>query len=168
MKKLVIVISVLFGINGYSQITIEEERRYSEQLNASIQDEQYGADMKEVVKFRLSKDNLYEIYYSNNFIDKIGSVQNNKETCSLSDKDFEKWVQENLDKTNFSSVQEAVEIFTNYHKYTKQNEQRHKEISLKLEEYKEKYGLLIDQEFRNNLIRAEMNAYRNFIESKSL
>ncbi len=160
MKKLIILSCLLLGINSYSQTV--EEIKYREQLKASIQDEQYGADMKEIVKFSLSEDNLYEIYYNNNFIGKIGSVQNSRETCSLSDVDFEKWAQKNLDKTKFSSVKEAVEMFTNYRKYTKQNEQRHREINLKLEKYKEKYGLVIDQEFRTALASAEMNAYNKF------
>jgi|SRR5690554_3882801 len=106
MKKLIILSCLVVGINSYSQTA--EERKYHEQLEVSIQDEKYGVDMKEILKFSLSEDNLYEIYYNNNFIGKIGSVQNSRETCSLSDVDFEKWAQKNLDKTKLSSVKELT------------------------------------------------------------
>lgn len=152
------------GINSYSQTA--EEEKYLEQAEASINDEEYGAFLKEVVDFRLSKDNLNEIYYSNNFIEKIGSVENNKETCSLNDKDFKNWASKNLKNTKFSSIDEAVDTFVNYKKFTKLNEQKKKEMNLKLDQYKQKYGLLIDQEFRSNLAKAEMNAfYKHFKNS---
>jgi|SRR5690554_883745 len=157
MKKLLILGCILLGINSYSQTA--EEEKYLEQAEASINDDVYGAFLKEVVKFRLSDDNLNEMYYSKNFIEKIGSVENSKQTCSLSDKDFEIWITDNLNKTQFSSVKEAVDTFTNYNKYTKLNERKNKEINLKLDEYKQKYGLLIDKEFRSTLVRAEMNAF---------
>ena len=63
---------------------------------------------------------------------------------------------------------EAVEMFSNYRKYTKQNKQKHKEINLILEKYKEQYGLVIDQQFRTALASAEMNAYRKFFPNEIL
>lgn len=157
MKKLLILGCVLLGINSYSQTA--EEEKYLKQAEASINDDVYGAFLKEVVKFKVSEDNLNEIYYNNLFIEKIGSVENNRETCSLSSKDFEKWATKNLNKTNFSSVKEALDTFDNYNKFTKLNKKKKAEISLKLDQYKQKYGLLIDKEFRSNLAKAEMNAF---------
>ena len=157
MKKLLMFSCLLLGINSYSQTA--EEEKYLEQAEASINDDAYGAFLKEVVKFRLSEDHLSEMYYNQTFIEKIGSVENNKETCSLSDKDFEKWVSNNLNKTKFTSVKDAVATFTNYKKFSKLNENKSKELNLKLDQYKQKYGLLIDQEFRSNLAKAEMNAF---------
>lgn len=157
MKKLLILSCVLFGINSYSQIAQEE--KYSEQAEASINDDVYGAFLKEVVKFRVSENHLNEMYYNKVFIEKINSVENNREVCSLSDEEFEKWVSKNIDKTKFTSVEDAVDTFSNYKKFSKLNEEMHKKLNLKLDHYKQIYGLLIDQEFRNNLSRAEINAF---------
>lgn len=157
MKKLLILGCILFGINSYSQTA--EEEKYLEQAEASINDDVYGAFLKEVVKFRVSENNLNEIYYNNLFIEKIGSVENNRETCNLNSKDFEKWVSKNLSKTKFSSVNEAVDTFNSYNKFAKLNEKTKTELNLKLDQYKLKYGLLIDQEFRSNLAKVEMNAF---------
>lgn len=156
MKKILVLGCILLGLNSYSQTT--EEKKYLEQAEASINDEVYGALLKEVVKFRLSDDYLNELFYNNTFIEKIASVENSREVCSLSDNDFEKWISNNLSKTKFSSVKEAVDTFTNYKKFSKLNESKSKELNLKLDYYKQKYGLLIDQEFRSNLAKAEMNA----------
>lgn len=163
MKKLLMIGCFLLGVNSYSQTT--EEEKYLEQAEASINDDAYGAFLKEVVKFSLSDDNLNEIYYTDLFIEKIDSVENSRETCSLSDEEFEKWVSKNINKTKFTSVKSAVEIFSNYKKFVKLNEKTHKELNLKLDEYKEKYGLLIDQEFRSNLARAEVNALNKRFKS---
>lgn len=157
MKKNLVLGCILLGINSYSQTT--EEEKYLEQAEASIDDDAYGALLKEVVKFRLSDDYLNELFYNNTFIEKIGSIQNSREICNLSDQDFEKWISNNLSKTKFSSTKEAVDTFTNYKKFSKLNESKSSELNLKLDHYKQKYGLLIDQEFRNNLAKAEVNAY---------
>lgn len=159
MNKILMLGYLLLAVNSYSQ-TIEEEK-YLEQAEASINDDVYGTFIKEVVKFRVSEDNLNEIYYNNLFIEKIGSAENSRETCSLNSKDFEKWAAKNLNKTKFSSVKEAIDTFSNYNKFSKLNEKKKAEINLKLNQYKQKYGLLIDQEFRRNLAKAEMNAFNN-------
>lgn len=148
---------ILLGMNSYSQTTAEE--KYLEQAEASINDAVYGAFLNEVVKFKVSEDNLNEMYYNNLLIEKIGSVENTRETCSLNSKDFEKWATKNLSKTKFSTVEEALDTFNNYNKFTKLNEKRKDEISFKLDQYKQKYGILINQEFRSNLAKAELNAF---------
>lgn len=156
MKKILVLSCILLGINSYSQTT--EEQKYLEQAEASINDDVYGALLKEVVKFRLSENHLNELFYENIFIEKIDSVENSREIC-LSDQDFGKWISNNLSKTKFSSAKEAVDTFTNYKKFSKLNESKSRELNLKLDHYKQKYGLLIDQEFRSNLAKAEMNAF---------
>lgn len=156
MKKLIILSCVLLGLNCNAQT---EEEKYLQQLETSVQDDAYGAFLKEVVRFRISEDNLYERYYSENFIAKIADVENSKAVCSLDTSDFEKWVRTHLDETKFTSVEEAINVFINYRKYTAMNAQKHKDLYSQLDVYKEKYGLVIDRDFRSALVQAEMNAY---------
>lgn len=166
MKKMFILSCLLFAINSYSQTA--EEIKFLKQAETAINDDVYTDFLDEVLKFRLSEDNLYEMYYTDSFIEKIGSIENSRETCSLSDQEFEKWAEKNLTKTKFSSVNEALNLFVNYNKYNKHNQLKNKEINLRLHEYKEKYGLLLNQQFMNGLVRAEMNAYNKLFHTKNL
>ncbi|RRA96972.1 hypothetical protein [Paenimyroides viscosum] len=163
MMKILVLGCLLLTINSYSQTS--EEIKFLEQAEAAMNDDVYTDFLDEVIKFRLSEDSLYEIYYTNSFTEKINSVENSRETCSLSDFEFEKWAEQNLNKTKFSSVKEAVDLFINLKKYTRLNESKNNEINLKLQDYKEKYGLLLHNEFTNGLARAEMNAYNKLFQS---
>ncbi len=165
MREMLVLTCLLIGINSYSQMA--EEIKFLEQAEVAINDDVYTDFVDEVIKFRLSEDSLYEMYYTNNFVEKINSVENNRETCSLSDREFEKWAEQNLTKTKFSSVKEALNLFVNQKKYTKLNQLKNKEINLKLQDYKEKYGLLLHQEFMNGLAKAEMNAYNKLLQTKN-
>jgi len=163
MKKIFVLSCLLFVINSYSQTS--EEIKFLEQAEAAMNDDVYTDFLDEVIKFRISENSLYEMYYTNTFIEKINSLENSRETCNLSDRDFEIWAEQNLNKTKFSSVKEALSLFVNQKKYAKLNELKNKEINLKLQDYKEKYGLLLNQEFINGLVRAEMNAYNKLFQN---
>ena len=165
MKKIFALSCLLLVINSYSQTA--EEVKFLEQAEAAMNDDVYTHFLDEVIKFRLSEESLYEMYYTNSFIEKINSVENSRETCSLSDSDFKKWTEQNLNKTKFSSVEEAVNLFVNQKKYIQLNQLKNKEINLKLQDYKEKYGLLLNQEFMNGLVKVEMNAYNKLFQSKN-
>ena len=165
MKKIFVLCCLLIGMSGFSQTS--EEVKFLEQAEAAMNDDSYTTFLDEVIKFRSSEDNLRELYYNNNFIEKIGSVENSRNTCSLSDDDFKIWVTKNLDQTKFSSVEEAIDLFKGQRKYTRLNENKNKEINLKLQEYIEKYGLLLHNDFMNALVKVEMNEYNKIFKHKS-
>ena len=165
MKKIIVLICILVGIGSYSQTA--EETRFLEQAEAAMNDDSYTTFLDEVIKFRSSENSLYELYYNNSFLDKIGSVENSRNTCSLNDNDFKKWVTKNLNQTKFSSVEEAIDLFNGQKKYARLNETKNKEINLKLQEYKEKYGLLLHNEFMHALVQVEKNAYNKILKQES-
>jgi len=163
MKKLIILSLFLIGINSSAQTT--EEIQYMKQLEASSSDTKYKTFVKELLEFISSDANLKEAFYTDAYINSIGTVDNNREVCSLSNDDFEKWIKKNLNKTNFSSVDEAIDITTNYRKYKLQNEEINRENSLKIGEYKNKYGLIIHYDLLNKITLIELNG-RNKLASK--
>src|SRR5690554_4411263 len=139
MKKLVIVICLIFGINSYAQNSEEE---YLKLLEQAALDEEYIQFTKKVSDFYYSNENMYQKYYEETFFDKLGS-ENVKETCTMSVTEFKDWVSNNLSKTKFSSVEEAVSLHENFWKYDEIKRAFNKKIQPTEDMYKEKYGLVI-------------------------
>lgn len=164
MRNIVIIICFIFGINSYAQNTEEE---YLELLEQAALDEDYLQFTKKVSDFYYSDENMYQKYYEKAFFDKLGS-ENVKETCTMPVTEFKEWVSNNLSKTNFSSVEEAISLHENFWKYDEIKRAFIKKVQPTEDMYKEKYGLVIHHDFNNILLIGENGAYNRFLEKMKL
>ena len=111
-------------------------------------DPAYEKYKEEALKFFCSEDYIKEMYLQSYFIEKMGkSIQN------YDYKNFEKWMDENLDKTTFASKEEGLQVFNERRALRSKNQPESSRLSKKFDELGEKYGYDEFLEFENKEVR---------------
>lgn len=125
MRKYILVLFVLIGFVSHSQ----------EWENKVNNDPEYVKYKEEALKFYCSEDYIKEKYLGNLFGDKMGKSMQN-----YNYKNFEQWIDENLDKTTFASKEEGLKVFNERRALRSKNQPESSRLSKEFDKLGEKYG----------------------------
>ena len=125
MKKYILLLFVFISFVSHSQA-------WENKVN---NDPEYVKYKEGALKFFCSDDYIKEIYLGDLFRDKMGKL-----IQSYNYKDFEKWIGGNLDKTTFTSKEEALKIFNERSELRSKNQPEFSRLSKQFDKLGEKYG----------------------------
>lgn len=138
MKKYILLLFVLIGFASHSQ-------EWEDKVKSDPAYEKYK---EEALKFYCSEDYIKEMYFRSYLSEKMGRLVQN---CDY--KNFEKWIDENLDQTTFSNKEEAVKIFNESKALRSKNQPEFSRLAKEFEELGEKYGYDEFMEFEKKEVR---------------
>ena len=138
MKKYILLLFVFIGFVSHSQ-------EWEDKVNS---DPAYVKYKEEALNFYCSEHYIREMYLGKFFREKMGkSIQN------YSYKNFEQWIDENLDKTTFESKAEGLKVFNERRELRSKNQSESSRLSKEFDELGEKYGYDEFLEFENKEVR---------------
>lgn len=139
MKRFILLLIITFiGLTSNAQ-TWEDNVK---------SDPAYEKYKEEALKFYCSEDYIKEMYLGGFFREKMGkSLQN------YNYNNFEKWIDENLDKTTFASKEEGLKVFNERRELRSKNDSEFSRLLKEFDKLGEKYGYDEFLEFEKKEVR---------------